>query len=200
MPAVAITDHGVLYGVVDSTRRRAGQRHQADPRLRGLRRHRQPARPQGRTGREPASHHLVLLAENEPGYHNLDPPGLRRAPRGLLLQAAHRQGAAGAAPRGADRPVRLPEGRGRRRPRRRTTSTAAAQRRRASTRRSSARTTSSSSCRTTACPSSATANRAHAGGRRAAPACRWWPPTTCTTSRRSTPRRTRCCSACRRRP
>ncbi len=77
--------------------------------------------------------------------------------RGLLLQAAHRQGAAGAAQQGADRAQQLPEGRDperaarrpvRARPRRRPRPTAT----------SSARATSSSSCSSRASRSSAIVN------------------------------------------
>ena len=48
------------------------------------------------------------------GLQEPDQAGLVGLHRRLLLQAAHRQGAAGAARRGPDRPEQLPQGRGRR--------------------------------------------------------------------------------------
>ena len=50
MDSVAITDHGVMYGVIDLYR---------------------AARAEGVTGGEERYHHLVLLAENNQGYANL---------------------------------------------------------------------------------------------------------------------------------
>ena len=58
--------------------------------------------------------HLVLLAENHRGLPQPDQAGVGRLHRRVLLQAAHRQGAARAALEGADRAEQLPQGRGRR--------------------------------------------------------------------------------------
>ena len=96
-----------MFGAVEfhDACRDAGR--QADPRLRGLRRARQPLRaagPRALRGLQPPD-----PARDE--RRRLPQPGaagLGRLPRGLLLQAAHRQGAAGAAQRGPDRPLRLP--------------------------------------------------------------------------------------------
>ncbi|MGC4082021.1 MAG: hypothetical protein QM736_07920 [Vicinamibacterales bacterium] len=61
--------------------------------------------------------HLVLLAETLEGYPQSDQARLLRLHGGVLLQAAHRQGAARAALERAHRPQQLPEGRSRRRAR-----------------------------------------------------------------------------------
>ena len=91
-------------------RRGAKTGDQADPRLRGLRRTRQPSRAErhARGDQQPPR-----APRREP--HRLSQPhqaGLRRVHGGVLLQAADRQGAAGPARGGARRPERLPEGRG----------------------------------------------------------------------------------------
>ena len=69
MPALAITDHGVMYGVIDfyKTCQKAGIKPiigcevYVAPRKRA---NREP-------GRDDSNYHLVLLAENEEGYKNL---------------------------------------------------------------------------------------------------------------------------------
>ena len=86
-------------------------RRQADPRRRALRRPRQPARqvrrPRGlREPPDPARPRRDRL----PQPRQAD---LGREPRGLLLQAARRQGAAARARRRPDRALRVHEGRGR---------------------------------------------------------------------------------------
>ena len=101
----------VLVG--DLSRSRAGARAESDSRLRGVRRARRSAGPQRRPRRdaEPPG-----AAGREPrGLPQPDQAGVGRLHRRVLLQAAHRQGAARAAREGADRPEQLPEGRGRRR-------------------------------------------------------------------------------------
>ena len=71
-PALAITDHGVLYGAIDFYQAAREQGHQADHRLRGLCRARAAGsrRRPARGGRD-VYHHLVLLAKDETGYKNL---------------------------------------------------------------------------------------------------------------------------------
>ena len=54
------------------------------------------------------NYHLILLAMNREGYRNLCQLVTARLPGGLLLQAAHRQGAAARAERRPDRALRLP--------------------------------------------------------------------------------------------
>ena len=107
MPAIArhrAREH-VLVG--DLPRPRAGARAEADPRLRGLRGAGQPAdqERQSRRDAEPPG-----PARGDPrGLPQPDQAGVGRLHRGLLLQAAHRQGAAGAAREGADRAEQLPQ-------------------------------------------------------------------------------------------
>ena len=99
MPALAVTEHGNMFSSVvfhDQARERG---HQADPRLRGLRRAGQPLRQE--RARRPRRNHLVLLAETDEGYKNLIKLVSAGYTEGLLLPAAHRQGAAGAALRRA---------------------------------------------------------------------------------------------------
>ena len=68
-PAVSITDHGVLYGVVDfvATARSAGVKPIVGCEMYMAPRSRHDR--EARTDRDPS--HLVLLAENERGYRNL---------------------------------------------------------------------------------------------------------------------------------
>ena len=54
------------------------------------------------------NYHLILLAMNQRGLPQSLPPGDARLQRGLLLQAAHRQGAAARVQRRADRALGLP--------------------------------------------------------------------------------------------
>ena len=105
------------------------------------------------------------------GLPQPDQAGLGRLHRGVLLQAAHRQGAARAAREGADRAEQLPQGRGRRR----AVAPAGAEGARGGRPRiatSSARTTSSSRCSGTASRSSASSTAACRRSR-AISACRW---------------------------
>ena len=85
-----------------STRRPSRSRREADHRLRDVRRAAQPLR-EGRAARRlraGGNYHLILLAMNHEGYRNLCRMVIAGLPRGLLLQAAHRQGAAARAQRG----------------------------------------------------------------------------------------------------
>ncbi|MHB1653706.1 MAG: DNA polymerase III subunit alpha [Desulfitobacteriaceae bacterium] len=69
MPALAITDHGVMYGVIDFYKacRKAGIKP-----LIGCEVYVAPHKRTSRTaGIDDNNHHLVLLAENQEGYHNL---------------------------------------------------------------------------------------------------------------------------------
>ncbi|KLU61597.1 DNA polymerase III subunit alpha [Peptococcaceae bacterium CEB3] len=69
MPSLAVTDHGVMYGVIDFYKacRKAGIKP-----IIGCEVYVAPFRRTDRTaGRDERNNHLVLLAENEQGYHNL---------------------------------------------------------------------------------------------------------------------------------
>ena len=147
-----ITDHGALYGAVAFYQAPPRRTDQADHRRRDLRRAALDERPGGQGGLpavppDPAREGLAGLPEPVPARH-------RRAPRRLLLQAAHRPGVPREVQRGPRRPVRLPQRRGRARAGDRGLGPRA-QRSPGSTGTSSARTASSSSSRTTAWPSSA---------------------------------------------
>ncbi|HZK55152.1 MAG TPA: DNA polymerase III subunit alpha [Desulfosporosinus sp.] len=69
MTALAITDHGVMYGVIDFYK--ACLKEGIKPII-GCEVYVAPHNRIDRTpGKDDANHHLVLLAENEEGYHNL---------------------------------------------------------------------------------------------------------------------------------
>ena len=130
-------------------RDRARREDQPDPRLRDVHgaalapRSRGPDRPRSQPPHPAGAQRHRLSQPHQAGQHG--------APRGLLLQAAHRSRAARGARRGSDLPLRVPRRRAapgdpaRRHGRRRDG-------RACSTRRSSAPTTTSSSSRTTASP------------------------------------------------
>ncbi|MFR0786935.1 MAG: PHP domain-containing protein [Vescimonas sp.] len=69
--AVAITDHGVMYGAIDFYRACMRPRDQAHHRLRGVCRLRAGPGSIRSTSWTPRARHLVLLCENEEGYRNL---------------------------------------------------------------------------------------------------------------------------------
>ena len=97
MPAVALTDHGSLAGAVELYARpgsRASSRSWAA----------RSTSPTTATAQQKGYAHLTLLAESNEGYANLIKLSLARLPRGLLLQAARRLGAARAAREGARSP------------------------------------------------------------------------------------------------
>jgi len=68
MPAVAISDHGVLYGVIDFYN--ACQEAGIKPII-GCELYLAPRRMRDRTRQDQTSYHLLLLAKNEMGYRNL---------------------------------------------------------------------------------------------------------------------------------
>jgi DNA polymerase-3 subunit alpha len=69
MPAVAITDHGTMYGVIDFYH--AALDAGVKPII-GLEAYMAPRRMQDRDARlDKTASHLLLLAENDTGYHNL---------------------------------------------------------------------------------------------------------------------------------
>ena len=115
-------------------------------------------------------------------------------PRGLLLQAAHRQGAAAPAQRGADRPLRLPQGRDQRADRR-----PAARRRPRPPRASSCEIFGDGNfyleMQDHGIPEQRLANEVLRRISARSSASRWWSPTTATTCARTTPSPTTSCSA-----
>ena len=154
-PAVGITDHGNMYGVLDFYRAARDAGHQADPRHGGVLRHHEPVRSAApRRARHLPPHAARRATE---GYRNLIKVVVARVPRRLLLQAARRLRAARAAREGSRRHSGCLGGAVCQRlladdyAGARDSSTAS--------RRSSGATTSSSSCRTTACPSSTASTR-----------------------------------------
>ncbi len=169
----------------------AQARDQSDPRLRGLRgagRSADQERHAGRDGESPGP-----AGGDQRGLPQPDQAGVVRLHRRLLLQAAHRQGAARAAREGADRPEQLPEGGGRdrhphraaaegdRRPRRRTATSSGA---RTSSSRCSIRASRNSRSSTSACSRSRKIWASISSS-----------PTTSTTCRTPTSSRTTSCSA-----
>ena len=112
MPAVAMTDHGNLYGAVEfyQAARKAGIKPILG--LRGLRRAGEPLRPHTGRGRAEALPPPDPARRDADGLRQPHPPVDPRLPRGVLLPAAHRQGAAARARRGAHRAVGMPRGGG----------------------------------------------------------------------------------------
>ena len=106
-PAVGITDHGNMYGVLALYRRGARRGHHAGARHGGA-----TSRTTSRFDRPKRSeheiYHLTLLAEIERRLPQPHPGEQRRVHRRLLLQAPHRLGAVRAPPRGPHRDDRLP--------------------------------------------------------------------------------------------
>ncbi len=68
MPAVAITDHGTMFGIVEFYM--AAQEAGVHPVI-GLEAYLAPRDMHSREPRDKSSYHLLLLAENQTGYHNL---------------------------------------------------------------------------------------------------------------------------------
>ena len=99
MPALAVTEHGNMFSAVvfhDAARKRG-----INPIL-GCEVYVAPGDRRDKSGTPgETANHLVLLAENAVGFQNLIKLVVGGLHRGLLLQAAHRQGAAGAAQRRA---------------------------------------------------------------------------------------------------
>ena len=191
MPALGLTDHGVMNGAVEHYKACTRARDQADPRPRGVLRRRPPRRGQGRAQPPDA-------AGGE--RHRLPQPrqaDLGRLPRGVHpRQGERRRRAARALRRGRDRAHRLPAvavlppaGRGAPRRRPRATSTTSC--------RSSAPRTSTSRSRRTGSPSRRRRTRG-SSATHASSAGRWSAPPTSTTCTARTTTTTRRCSACRR--
>ncbi len=69
MPALALTDHGVMYGAVDFYR--AGKRHGVKPILGAEFYVATRSRFQKEAREKDSNHHLTIVAENQQGYENL---------------------------------------------------------------------------------------------------------------------------------
>ena len=69
MPALAITDHGVMYGAVQFYK--SCQAHGVKPIIGCEVYVARRSRFQKESGRDEKPYHLILLVENEKGYHNL---------------------------------------------------------------------------------------------------------------------------------
>ena len=116
MKALAVTDHGNMFGAVafhDAARREG---HQADPGLRDLRRHRAAASTSAGTGIDGGVQPPDAAGHGRGRLPQPREARVRRLHGGLLPPAAHRQGAPGQAQPGAHRPLRLPLRRDRRPP------------------------------------------------------------------------------------
>ena len=188
MPAVALTDHGSLAGAIELYQggaRRASSRSSAA----------RSTSPTTARAQTKGHAHLTLLAATNEGYAQPDQALLARLPRGLLLQAARRLGAARALRDGADRALRLPLGA--RLARRSSESRDRATPRPSSTgsSRSSGATTSTSSSRTPGLEIQQPVDPGARPGSRRSAASRSSRPATSTTSTPPTPTRTRRCSA-----
>ena len=113
MPALAVTEHGNMFSSVvfhDAARKRG-----IKPIL-GCEVYVAPGSRLDKSGTiGETANHLVLLAETNEGYQEPHQAGVGGLHRGLLLQAAHRQGSARRAQQGPDRPQQLPERRSRQR-------------------------------------------------------------------------------------
>ena len=105
MPAVAITDHGTMFGVIEffNAAKAAGVKP-----IIGLEGYMASRRMSDRDAKlDKQSHHLLLLAENQTGYHNLLEIASRGAAGRLLLLSAHRPRFPGFSRRGLDLHHRL---------------------------------------------------------------------------------------------
>ena len=93
MPALALTDHGTMFGVIDffNAAKKAGIKP-----IIGMEAY---LAPRGMDSRDPQadkkSTHLLLLAENQTGYQNSTEIGQPGAVRGVLLLSAGRPRAGG---------------------------------------------------------------------------------------------------------
>ena len=105
MPAVAVTDHGNLFAAANFYHQ--ATTHGVKPII-GCEVYVAPDNHKNRGAEAERSNHLVLLCENERRLPQPDQARFHRIPRRLLLQAAHRSGASGAAQQGTDRAFRLP--------------------------------------------------------------------------------------------
>ena len=115
MPACAITDHGNMFGAVEFYN--AMKKEGVKPII-GCEMYVAYGSRFDKAGVEDgqadagANNHLIVLGAERRRLQEPRQARQRRVHRGLLLQAADRQGAAARASRGADRPLVVPQGRG----------------------------------------------------------------------------------------
>ena len=110
MTSLAITDHGVLYGAIQFYQ--AAKDAGIKPIL-GCEIYIAPRQPPRRAAPAIKSNsHMVLLAKNQTGWHNLIQLITKAHLEGYLLQTARGQRASAAAPRRPYRPFRLSGRRG----------------------------------------------------------------------------------------
>ena len=106
--SVAMTDHGALYGAIDFYKE---ARARGIKPIIGIEAYVAPdSRLKKADSRSNNYFHLTLLAKDDGGLSQPDPTEHEVAPRGLLLQAAHGQGAARRVRQGHHRAQRLPVG------------------------------------------------------------------------------------------
>ena len=185
MPAVAMTDHGNIFGAVHFVNAAHKHGRQADRRLRTLHLQERRSRHRAHAARR---RHLQPPAGARRKRRRLPQPGedhLGSLAARLLLQAAREQEISGRAFAGADRAFRLPERRSRRAADGRATTTRPA-RPPAPSPTFSAKRISFSRFRTRAWRWSTASIPACSSWKRIS-ACRWSPPTTATTSAKTTP-------------
>ena len=206
MPALAMTDHGNLFGAYDFYKQATAAGRQADHRPRGLShaRHRRLRAHPGALGRRRRERRLrrrrlhphdACSPPTPTGLHNLFRLGSRASLEGYFYKPRADRELLQPLRQGAHRHHRLPVRRDPDLAAASATSTRRCEVGRGVPRHLRRRTTSSSSSWTTGStsrPGSGTACCASASGSTS----RRWPPTTCTTRTRTTPTRTRCCSAC----
>ncbi|MFQ6937495.1 MAG: PHP domain-containing protein [Oscillospiraceae bacterium] len=106
--AIALTDHGVMYGTIDFYRaaKKAGIKPIIGCEVYVARR----TRFDKVHGVDKEPYHLVLLCENEAGYRNLSYMVSLGFTEGVLQPAPRGYGSAAGASRGPDRALRLPCG------------------------------------------------------------------------------------------
>ena len=105
MPAVAITDHGTMFGVIDFYK--AAKEAGVKPII-GLEAYMAARTMHDRDSKlDRSSYHLLLLAENETGYKKSFEDCFRRTARWLLLLSPHRPRLFSGSLRRADLHLRL---------------------------------------------------------------------------------------------
>ena len=193
MPAIAVTEHGNMFSSVifhDQAREARASSRSSAARSTSRRASRRTEERHAGRDREPPG----AARRDRRGLPQPDQAGVGRLHRRVLLQAAHRQGAARPAREGADRPEQLPEGRGRDRHPHRAGAEGAR------TRRPTYRDILGPGqlLPRDAVPGhrgAADRQQRPAADRAAISACRWSAPTTCTTCARPTTSRTTSCCA-----
>ena len=196
MDAIAITDHGNMFGAVEFFSKANAARDQADHRMRGVSRagqaHRSHPDAKGDDFDGGGNFHLILLARTRPAIATSAACSARPIRKASTTSRASTRRSSPRLQRGPDRSVRMPVRRDR----------ACAARPNESTRRAKppngtralSRIASISNCRTTPARRRSTRRCATSA---AQPACRWSPPTIAIISIATTHAPTKFCSASR---